>query len=510
MTPQTHPLLEMRGIVKRFGAAVLANDHIDFVVEQGEVHALLGENGAGKSTLMQILYGMYQRDAGDICVDGLPVDIRSVSQAVAHGIGMVHQEFMLVEPFTVLENVVLGQGRVALASARARLLALSAEFGLDVRPDACVEDLTIGQRQRVEILKLLFRGARLLVLDEPTAVLTPTEVNGLFEVLRKLVARGCSVVIVTHKLQEIRALADRVTVLRQGRVVAAGLRVAETDEATMARAMVGRDVLLTVDLPPMARGEAVLEVRDLCVASGQGTALVNGVSLEVRAGEVLAIAGVDGNGQSPFAEAVMGLRPAQGRVSVCGQRVDELSPGARRGTGMGYLPADRRGVGGVMDLSLEANGLLGQQGEFTRGRYWLSARRVAAHAEQLIQRFKVRASSAQQLAGSLSGGNLQKLLLGREFSRQPRFLLLEQPTRGLDVGAIESVWGEILEQRKAGAAILLISAELEEVFNLADRIAVMYQGRIMGVLDRASATMELVGQMMGGQDVLGTVAEQTP
>ncbi len=493
------PMAAMGGIVKRFPGGVVALDGVDFQVRAGEIHALLGENGAGKTTLMHILYGMCPPDQGEIRLDGRPAGHYGVRGALARGIGMVHQEFTLVEPFTVLENLVLGRRRLRLAQAREHLERLSETFRLGVRIQDRIEHLPVGVRQRVEILKLLFRGARLLILDEPTSVLTPPEVGGLFAILRRLADQGHGVVIVTHKLHEILALADRVTILRQGRVTAAGLEVSGADEPTLARLMVGREVMLKVSPEPMAPGPGVLDVRGLEVRDDLGRPAVRGVDLAVRAGEILAIAGVDGNGQSQLAEAVMGLRPAQGgSVRLDGTPLEGLGPARRRDLGMGYLPADRRGMGGIMEFSILRNSALGQLDTFTVRRFWLSRQRMRAHAEALMARFDVRAPSPGHPAGKLSGGNLQKLLLGRELMRSPRFLLLEQPTRGLDVGAIEGVWAEILAQRRAGAAILLISAELEEAFNLADRIAVMCDGRIMGTLERASADLDAVGRMLGG------------
>lgn len=509
--PDVQPMVRMQGICKRFNGGVQANVDVDFDIRSGEIHALLGENGAGKSTLMHILYGMTPRDAGDVWMDGQPVRLCSVRDALRHGIGMVHQEFMLVEPFTILENLILGQNRLQLTEARERIDSLCREFGLRLNVDDRIENLSIGARQRVEILKLLFRGARVLILDEPTAVLTPSEVKALFSILRRLVAQGKAVMIVTHKLHEIMALVDRVTIMRSGKVSASGIAVADADEPQLARLMVGRDVRLKVTPEVQPPGASVLEVRQLHVVDDTGWPAVQGVDFSVHAGEVLAIAGVDGNGQSQLAQALMGLLPvAGGSIQLDGTDVGKHTPAQRRGAGMGYMPADRRGVAGVMEFSVEKNSILGNLSSFTRAGFWLGHSRIREQAQHLIQRFQVRTPSVEYPAGKLSGGNLQKLLMGRELAQSPRFLLLEQPTRGLDVGAIEGIWAEILKQRKSGAAILLVSSELEEIFNLADRIAVLYGGRLMGVVSRQDATLELVGRMMGGESFLPQVPLAVP
>jgi simple sugar transport system ATP-binding protein len=496
--------VEMRGIVKRF-PGVLANDGVDFDVAAGEIHALLGENGAGKSTLMQILYGLYQRDAGEIMLEGAPVEIAGVRDAIARGVGMIHQEFMLVRPFTVAENVVLGLpgakgGRLDLAGAREAINDLSRRHGLAVDPDARIEHLPIGEQQRVEILKLLYRRARLLILDEPTAVLTPQETDGLFAVLKGLAAEGKSIVIVTHKLREVMEVSDRVTVMRGGRVVST-LRTETTTETELARLMVGRDVALRANKTAAEPGETVLSVENLSARDDAGYEKLRGVSLDLRAGEIVGIAGVAGNGQSQLAEAIMNLRPVTaGRVTLRGTDLTHASPMRHRAAGLAYIPADRRGVGSVTDLSISDNSVLGSHRERTRlGGVFRDERAIQAHAARLVARFGVRTPNLGFAAGKLSGGNLQKLTLGRELMRDPVAIVVEQPTRGLDVGAIETVWAELLAQRAAGRAILLISAELDEIFNLADRIAVMFEGRIIGELPAARATAEAVGLLMAGR-----------
>lgn len=498
------PFLEMRNIVKRF-PGVLANDHVSFAVGRGEIHAVLGENGAGKSTLMQILYGLYQRDDGDILIDGLPVTMREPAEAIACGIGMIHQEFMLVGRFSVAENIVLGLRDTAgpmlnLVAAIRKIRTLSDHHGLAVDPNSLVEHLPIGVQQRVEILKLLYRDARLLILDEPTAVLTPQEKDSLFVVLRRLAAEGRSIVIVTHKLHEIMDISQRVTVMRDGRVVAS-LQTHETSERELARLMVGRDVHLKVRKSAVKRGQTILRIDDVHASDDSGRQKLRGISLDVHCGEVVGIAGVDGNGQSELAEAILNLRRVTaGRVLMCGRNVTALTPAEHHELGLLYIPADRRRVGSVPDLPIAENAMLGTQ----RKRTWLGGllldeNDVKAHANEVVRRFGVRTAGIHHAAGKLSGGNLQKLILGREIMRDPQALVVEQPTRGLDVGAIETVWAELLAEREKGKAILLISAELEEILNLADRIAVIFEGRITGVLDAADATVEAIGLMMAGQ-----------
>src|SRR3984885_8356896 len=487
----------MRKIVKRF-PGVMANRDVDFTIEAGEIHALLGENGAGKSTLMQILYGFHSMDSGEILLDDKPVAIASPKDAIALGIGMVHQEFMLVRRFSVVENVVLGlEQKLDLRQAASRLRSLSEQHHLAIDPDAQVQHLPIGVQQRVEILKLLYRDARLLIPDEPTAVLTSHERDQLFTVLRGLRAQGRSIVIVTHKLQEILELADRVTVMRDGRVVGA-VTTLQTTEQELARLMVGRDVNLRAHRVPLERGRAVLRVNGLHVRDDVGQEKVRGVSLDVHAGEIVGIAGVDGNGQSQLAEAIMHLRPAlRGQVFLDEHEVTGLTVAQHRALGLSYIPADRRHVGAIKEMSVADNAILGSQRQRTRGLF-LDRRKIREYAARLVTRFGVRASGIGAIAGKLSGGNLQKLILGREILQDAAAIVVEQPTRGLDVGAVESVWLKLLRERERGKAILLISAELEELMNLADRIAVMFEGRIVGILEAASVTQEKLGLMISG------------
>ncbi len=495
------PSFAMRKIVKQF-PGVLANDDVDFAVEAGEIHALLGENGAGKSTLMQILYGFYAMDSGSIAIDGKPVLITSPKDAIALGIGMVHQEFMLVRRFSVVENTVLGLKETAGPKAAERLRRLSDQHHLAIDPYAQIQHLSIGVQQRVEILKLLYRNAQLLILDEPTAVLTTHEKDQLFAVLRGLRDQGRSIVIVTHKLQEILDLADRVTVMRDGRVVASTSTQATTEQE-LARLMVGREVNLRAHRVPIERGPAVLRMENLHVRDELGQEKVRGVSLAVHAGEIVGIAGVDGNGQSQLAEAILHLKtPHQGSVFLRDHDVTRLSVAEHRKLGISYVPADRRHVGSIPSMSLSDNAVLGSQRQRLRGPF-LDRQKIRKFTETLLTRFGVRSAGSGALAGKLSGGNLQKLILGREILHDAQAMVVEQPTRGLDAGAVASVWEELLQQRARGKAILLISAELEELMNLADRIAVMFGGQIVGVLDSANVTVETLGLMISG------IAEQS-
>jgi simple sugar transport system ATP-binding protein len=450
---------------------------------------------------MQILYGFHPMDSGSILIDDQLVEITSPREAIALGIGMVHQEFMLVRRFSVVENTVLGLKEHDLRKAAQRLRSLSDQHHLAIDPEAQVQHLPIGVQQRVEILKLLYRDARLLILDEPTAVLTTHEKDQLFTVLRGLRDQGRAIVIVTHKLQEILELADRVTVMRDGKVVGS-VATQQTTEAELARLMVGRDVNLRARRIPVERGPAVLRIEGLHVQDDIGQEKVRGVSLDVHGGEIVGIAGVDGNGQSQLAEAILHLRPTQlGRILLNDREITRLTVAQHRMLGLSYVPADRRHVGAVTHMSIADNAILGSQRQRTRGLFpglFLDRRKIRAFTEQLVARFGVRAAGIGAMAGKLSGGNLQKLILGREILRDASALVVEQPTRGLDVGAIESVWFELLRERERGKAILLISAELEELMNLADRIAVMFEGKIVGILDAASVTTEKLGLMISG------------
>jgi simple sugar transport system ATP-binding protein len=496
--------LELKGITKRFGALV-ANDSIDLVVESGEIHSLLGENGAGKSTLMNVLYGLYQADEGQILLDGKVAKFSGPGDAMAAGIGMVHQHFMLIPVFTVAENVALGHeptnklGVLDLDAARALVRKISDRFGFDVDPDALVEDLPVGVQQRVEIIKSLARDAKVLVLDEPTAVLTPQETDELMEIMRGLAKSGTSIVFITHKLREVKAVADKITVIRQGRVVGEAKPSAETKE--LASMMVGRDVGLTVEKKSAAPGKVVLNVKDLSVLDDREQRAVDHVSFEVRAGEILAIAGVQGNGQTELAEAILGLRglhSGTGDISISGSSVRGKSVRTILERGVGYVPEDRQKNGLISDFSIAENLML--NGSFTKpfakglGIAFGTRNRIA---DELVKEFDVRTTSAQTSAGKLSGGNQQKVVLARELSREVELLVVSQPTRGVDVGSVEFIHERLVEERNSGKAVLLISTELDEVLALADRIAVMYRGKIVGIVN-ANTDRAKLGQMMAG------------
>ncbi len=499
---QSQPLMKMLGVTKRFGRSVLANDDINLDLYAGEVHALLGENGAGKSTLMNILYGLYAPTEGQIFMEGHEVQFSSPSDAIAAGLGMIHQEFMLIGPFTVAENLVMGttdlpDGVDGVATAREKIRTLSAEFGLDVDPDAFIEELSVGERQRVEILKLLFRDAKVLILDEPTAVLTPLEIERFFEVLKQLRDNGRAIVIVTHKMQEVMDISDRVSVMRAGRMIETLFTKTTTPEALI-RSMVGRDVDSHLERSATKERQRGLEAISLVVPRRDGEKLPPPVSFAVFHGEILGIAGVDGNGQTELFETIMGLRSAvDGAITLDKRQLTKSTCHERRELGISYIPPDRRGTGSLTSLSIENNILLGSGAEFSpKGMIDRSKLRQAA--DGLIERFGVRTPNAEFIAGSLSGGNLQKVILGREVARDPKVLLIEQPTRGLDVGAIELIWAEIMAQRNSGVPILMASTELEEVLALSDRIAVMFEGEIMGIVHRDEATKDLLGAMMVG------------
>jgi ABC-type uncharacterized transport system ATPase subunit len=496
--------LELRGITKRFGR-IVANDGVDFDLRAGEVHALLGENGAGKSTLMSILYGLYRPDEGEVIVDGEPVSIDSPSAAIGLGIGMVHQHFMLVPVMTVAENIVLAEeprtraGLIDVRTAAARVRELSDRFGLAVNPDAVIEDVSVGQQQRVEILKALYREAKILVLDEPTAVLTAQETQDLFGVLRSLRDDGKAIVFISHKLGEVLDIADRVTVLRRGKRVDT-VRTEGATEASLARLMVGRDVLLRVDKPPAQRREPVLEVRDLHVLDDRRLPAVQGVDLTVHAGEIVALAGVDGNGQSELVEAVTGLRtPESGEILVDGSDLSRAGAREMVDAGVSHIAEDRHRRGLVLNFTLAENLALREYRRPELSRHgWLSTRRMAARARSLIREFDVRGGDPDTRATALSGGNQQKCVIAREIACNPRVLVAAQPTRGLDVGAIEFVHRRLVTERDAGRGILLISLESEEVRSLADRILVIYEGRIVGEFPPDASEEELGIAMTGG------------
>ena len=498
------PLLELRGITKRF-PGVLANDDVNLDLQQGEVHALLGENGAGKSTLMNILYGLYTPDEGQIFLHGKPVDVGSTKASIEHGIGMVHQHFMLIPVMTVAENIVLAteprKAGIALdyAAARKRVRDLSERYGLLVDPDAKVERTTVGQQQRVEILKALYRGAEILILDEPTAVLTPQEAQELFEIIRSLQTQGKSIIFISHKLNEVLEIAQRVTVLRRGKVVDTIPAQGATEDG-LARMMVGREVLLRVDKKPADPQGPLLQVGDLSVIDDRELETVRGVSFEVRAGEILGLAGVDGNGQSELIDAIAGLRPvAAGKIVVDGEDVTHASAKDIL-ENVGHIPEDRHRRGLVLPFTLAENLALHSYRSAPESRHGLLQLGVIARrATRLLREFDVRGGTPETPASSLSGGNQQKVVLAREIDADPKVLIAAQPTRGLDVGAIEFVHRRLVEQRDAGRAVFLVSLELEEILSLSDRILVIYEGRIVAEFPPTATEEELGLAMTGGR-----------
>ena len=512
--------VRLDAITKRF-PGVLANDSVDLAVERGSVHALLGENGAGKTTLMNVLYGLYRPTSGEVYVDseGLerdedgefladPREFDSPRDAIDAGIGMIHQHFMLVDPMTVTENITLGNepkkwGGLAVdqAASREAVVELSERYGFDVDPDAKIADVSVGVQQRVEILKALYRGADVLILDEPTAVLTPQEVTDLFEVFEELTAAGKTIIFITHKLGEAMSAADDVTVLRDGEHVGT-VETANTTREELAELMVGRGVVLETETPPAEQGDTVLEVSDLAVTDERGVRAVDGVDLAVREGEILGIAGVDGNGQSELVEAVTGLaEQASGEIELAGEDLSDVSRRERTRRGMAYVPEDRQERGLVMDFDLTGNGLLGSQHDepFSRaGRIdWAETR---DHTESIIDEYDVRPPSAEATAESLSGGNQQKFVVGREVRRDPSCLVASHPTRGVDIGSTEFIHDRLIELRGDGTAILLVSSKLDEVRELSDRLAVMHQGEIVAVVDPDEISEERLGLLMAGEE----------
>jgi general nucleoside transport system ATP-binding protein len=494
--------LELRGITKRFGSFT-ANDQIDLVVEPGQIHSLLGENGAGKTTLMNVLFGLLHPDEGEILIDGEPVHFSNSGDAVRRGIGMVHQHFMLVPVFSVTENVVLGfeptksLNRIDYKKATEDIRRLSSQFNLEVDPDATVENLPVGLQQRVEILKALSRDAELLILDEPTAVLTPQEIDALIAIMRSLADAGKSILFITHKLKEVKAVADVITVIREGKVV--GSAEPSATEGELASLMVGRDVELTVEKSAFAPGENVFEIRDLVVRDDRGLVKVNGVSLDVRAGEIMALAGVQGNGQTELVEAIAGMRHVEsGTIVLNGRDITNQSPREVLDAGLGHIPEDRQRDGLVLSMSVADNLVLNtpRRAPFARrGTRNLAA--VHENALRQVHDFDIRTTSVDELASSLSGGNQQKVIVARELSRELAFLMASQPTRGLDVGSIEYVHRQMVNHRNQGNAALIVSSELDEVLALGDRIAVMFDGRISGIVD-PSTSREEIGLLMAG------------
>ncbi|MBV8413477.1 MAG: ABC transporter ATP-binding protein [Alphaproteobacteria bacterium] len=499
--------IELSGIDKSFGN-VHAVRGVELAIEKGAITGIVGENGAGKSTLMSILYGLYRPDAGEIRVDGRRVEMEGPHEAIARGIGMVHQHFMLVDTFTVLENVVLGAegGPLlagGLAAARVELARLGREFGLAVDPDARVADLSVGEQQRVEILKVLYRGARILILDEPSAVLTPQETDQLFRILGALKERGVTIILITHKLREILAVTDQVCVMRQGRIVAER-RTAETTAEELAELMVGRKVRLDLAKAPPQRGPVLLSAEHLGLVDRRGTRRLDDINLALRGGEIVGVAGVSGNGQTELLQVLSGIRaPTGGRLVVCGREIDAArpaDPGEMRDLGLAHVPEDRLRQGLVAAFRAAESSILGYQKDppFCR-HYLIDGPAVTAHCAQLMERFDVRPREPALRSSGFSGGNQQKLVLAREMAQQPSVLLVGQPTRGVDIGAIEFIHRELVKRRDAGCAILVVSVELEEILSLSDRIVVMFGGRIVGDLPAANADERTLGLMMAGE-----------
>jgi general nucleoside transport system ATP-binding protein len=503
--PGGKPALRLVGITKRF-PGVLANDQVSLDVRKGEILGLLGENGAGKSTLMNIVYGLYKPDGGEIYVDGREVDIGSPQHALELGLGMVHQHFMLVPDMTVAENIALAPsllpGLSRLKDVEDEITTLSNRFGLAVDPRSVIEDLTVGTRQRVEIIKLLHRGAQILILDEPTAALTPTEWHELSLFLRNMADEGSSVIFITHKLDELFGLVDRCTVLRDGRVVDT-VNIGETDKPALAQMMVGREVTLRVERPTVLAGKPVLEVKDLNMQAEDGHTVLGDINFQIREGEVFGIAGVAGNGQTELVELLIGLRhPDSGEIELDGKRLTSIDPASFTAAGGALVPEDRHREGVALELSVLDNLLMKEyQNPTYSKRGVINFEAAREHSEELIRTYDVKTPNTSVPARMLSGGNQQKLVLARELSRDPRLVIAFQPTRGLDVGAIEFVYGELNQKKKEGVAILLISFELDEIFTMADRFAVMVGGRFQRILDGGQADPETVGMLMGGAEV---------
>lgn len=509
-------VVELKNITKVF-PGVVANDSVNFQLKKGEIHVLLGENGAGKTTLMNILYGLYQQTSGDIIINGKKEEIKTPSDAIRLGIGMIHQHFMLVENFTIAENIVLGNEpegkgaggksllrRLDMKTAIANVQRLSDEFGLEVDPNVKIEDISVGLSQRVEILKALYKGADILILDEPTAVLTPQEIDELGTILHNLTKEGKSIILITHKLKEVLGMSDRVTIIRRGKIIQT-VQTKDTTADELAEMMVGREVKLSSDKIEKKPGEVVLDVKDLVVKDHRKLDAVKGVSFQVRSGEILAIAGVDGNGQKELVEAIAGLTKIDsGTVSLCGKDITGLSVRKIIETGLGHIPEDRHKRGLILQSSLAENMILGYHYKEPFCKHGvIDYKEVHKHGKELIGEFDVRTPDENVAAGSLSGGNQQKVIIAREFYKDPPLLIASQPTRGLDVGAIEFVHKRLIEQRDHDKAVLLVSLELDEVMNLADRIAVIYQGQIVDIIDVKDATERKLGIMMAGNQLEG-------
>jgi len=499
---QNEPIIRMKNITKRF-PGVLANDHINFEVKKGEIHCLLGENGAGKTTLMNILYGLYKPDEGEIYVKGRKVEIKSPLDSIKLGIGMVHQHFMLVYPHTVAENIALGLSSIKfffpLKEVEKSILELSEKYGLKVDPKAKIWQLPVGHQQRVEILKALYRGADILILDEPTSVLTPTETKELFSILKKMAKNGCTIIFITHKLNEVMAISDRVTVLRKGKVVGT-LKTSKTNELELARMMVGREVLFKLKEVTIPKGKTVLEVQDVYALNDKGLLALKGISFKLYEGEILGIAGVAGNGQKELIEAITGLRKViKGKIYILGKDMTNRPPKEIVEQGVAYIPEERVRMGIVLNMSVAENLILKKYrySPFS-GKVFLNLNHIAQYSEKLISEYNIITPSKDIPAKFLSGGNIQRLILARELSGEPKVIVAAYPTSGLDVGATEHIRQLLLNQKERKASVLLVSEDLEEIMSLSDRIAVMFEGKIMGILPKESAKIEEIGLMMAG------------
>lgn len=496
-------VVEMKGITKVFPGTV-ANDNVNFELFKGETHVLLGENGAGKTTLMNVLYGLYQAEKGDIFIEGKKVNITSPNDAIKLGIGMVHQHFMLVNNFTVAENIVLGieprKGlKLDINKAIKDVDEIAKKYGFSIDPKSVIEDISVGQQQKVEILKALYRGANILILDEPTAVLTPQEIDELGEIIENLKSQGKSVILITHKLKEVMKMSDRVTIIRRGKVTGT-VKTAETNIDELAELMVGRKVDLNIDKKPQKLGEEILKVENIVAKDRRGVSVLKGVNLSIRAGEVVGIAGVDGNGQSEFIEVLTGLAKADGgSIKLKGEEILNKSSREIIDSGIGHIPEDRHKRGLILKYSLFENSILGihHRKPFSKGLI-MNYGEIRKHCNKLIDEFDVRTPNDEVLASALSGGNQQKLIAAREISKNPDLLIASQPTRGLDVGAIEYIHTRLVQERDNGKAVLLVSLELDEILSLSDRIAVMYDGKIVEILDRKDATEQKLGVLMAG------------
>lgn len=499
-------VVEMKGITKIFPGTI-ANDNVDFELLKGETHVLLGENGAGKTTLMNVLYGLYQPDSGEIFINGKPVRITGPNEAIKLGIGMVHQHFMLVERFTAAQNIVLGMEpkrglALDIAKARKNVRELSGKYGFEINPDSVIQDISVGQQQKVEILKALYRGAQILILDEPTAVLTPQEIDELGVIVRNLEKEGKSVILITHKLKEVMSMSDRVTILRRGKVTGT-VKTADTNIERLAELMVGRKVNFTVVKKPQKAGKEILKVENLVAKDHRGVTAVNSLSLSVNAGEILGIAGVDGNGQSELVEVLTGLRkPVSGKVVLNGKDITGKSPRQIMDDGISCIPEDRLKRGLILPFPLYENSILGVHNRkpFANG-IIMDYKKIKDYCDRILKEFDVRAPSSSVPASSLSGGNQQKLIAAREISKDPELLIASQPTRGLDVGAIEYIHNRLVGERDRGKAVLLVSLELDEIMDLSDRIAVIYGGKIVAVIDRKDATEQQLGILMAGGSI---------